>query len=350
MTMTIPPPRLPDGPPRPPRPLDPDAPGRADRGLFDLGLPLEECRVVAVPVPYEATCSGAAGTADGPRALVEASRDVDLHDPVAGEPYAAGIGALDEEPAIRRASRSARAAVADARNGDAAAAARADAIGRAVQEWVYRACRGLLATERLPVVLGGEHAVSVGAFRAAAERRSGIGILQIDAHPDLRPSYEGMATSHAAAMHAALSIEGVQRIVAVGLRDIAPADTRAREEAVGRCVWFTDAAIGAALAAGRRYDDVVAEVIEALPPDVWISLDMDGLEPALCPGTGTPVPGGLTWREFVGLVAAVGRSRRIVGADLVEIGPGRLDGLVAAKAFYLIAGVALAHRQQGAGP
>ncbi|HNX19266.1 MAG TPA: arginase family protein [Acidobacteriota bacterium] len=337
---------IPAAPPRPLRALDPSAPAEADDALFGFALPLEETRLVALPVPYEATVSSRGGTLDGPRAVVAGSAQVDLLDPLVGEPWRAGIGALPESAALRALSAEAHAAVDRAREGDEAAARLVDDCGRQVWDFVEDHCGRLLDSGRAPLVLGGEHALSVGAFRAAARRRPGLGILQIDAHADLRAAYEGFVTSHASVMRRALETEGVSRIVQVGLRDFCVEEREASRDADGRSIWFTDAALASRLLAGETFAALAREIVAALPDDVWVSFDIDGLDASLCPGTGTPVPGGLTWREATYLLAELGRSgKRVVGADLVETGPDFWDGYVAAKALYLLAGIVEAPRR-----
>lgn len=332
-------PRLPGAPPLPAPLLDPSAPAEAPGSLFGFAVPLAQAALVAVSVPYEATVSSRGGTVDGPRALIDASAQVDLFDLWAGEPWQRGLAALPESAEIRDLSAAARAWAEQAREGDLAARARVDAAGREVWAWLSEVCSALLAGGRTPLVLGGEHGVSLGAFRAAVEKFPGLGVLQIDAHADLRAGYEGFFTSHASVMRRALELPGISRLVQVGLRDLCREEWEAKQAAGERAVWFTDRDLAEFLARGEPWNRVAGAIVDRLPETVWVSFDIDGLEPGLAPGTGTPVPGGLSWREMAGLLDALGRSgRKIVGADLVEIGPGFWDGFVAAKILYLLAG------------
>ena len=332
-------PPLPQDPPRPPEPRDPNAPAGPHVTLFDLGLPLAQARVVAVPVPYQATVSSGAGTVDGPRALLEASAAIDLADPAFGEPWREGIAALAEPEAIRSLSESTeRLARAARRGGDDGG--RVDAAGRLVADWVRGTVAALMASGRRPLLIGGEHATSLGAFEAAAADGP-FGMLQIDAHADLRHAYEGWRSSHASVMARALELDGVVRLVQVGLRDVCPEEvTRARAEPE-RVTWYSDDRLARRQAGGEPFEVVAREIVERLPERVWLSLDVDGLDPALCPGTGTPVPGGLGWREMGRLLECLRDSgRALVGADLVEIGPGEWDGQVAARLAYRLAAIA----------
>ncbi len=339
--MTLPRPELPAGPPRPLRSLDPNLPAEDRSALFGFRVPLDQARVVVVPAPYEATVSSRTGAGEGPDAVVAASVQVDLLDPLVGESWKLGIAALAAPEAVRDLSASAAAAAAAAREGgDDGARATVDEAGRQVELWLADITGRLLDAGRAPLILGGEHSVSLGAIRAAAERGPGLGVLQLDAHADLRGAYEGFRSSHASVMRRVLERPDIGRIVQVGLRDYCPEEAEAQRESRGRSVWFPDALLADRLFAGESFSALAAEIVGALPPVVWISFDIDALEPSLCPRTGTPVPGGLTWREACHLLAQVGRSgRRVVGADLVECGADFWDGFVAAKALYFLAGL-----------
>ncbi|MBP7146147.1 MAG: arginase family protein [Acidobacteria bacterium] len=340
--MKIPRADIPAAPPRPPRAIDPGAPAESDDALFGFPIPPAEARCVAVPVPYEATVSSRGGTLDGPRAVIAASGQVDFFDPLAGEPWRHGLSSLAESAAIRELAGRARADADAARRGDTAAAARVDDAGREIWDWLDDAVTRLFASGRVPIVLGGEHAISLGALRAAARRHPGLGVLHVDAHADLRGGYEGWATSHASVMRRALELDGLAVLVQVGLRDLGREEHEAAQAAGPRCAWYPDATIAERVLGGESWLSIAREVVARLPATVWISFDVDGLDPSLCPGTGTPVPGGLGWREATLLLAALARSgRTVVGADLVEVGAGWWDGFVAAKLLYLLAGVAL---------
>ncbi|RMF75828.1 MAG: arginase [Acidobacteria bacterium] len=342
MTRRLADPAIPSGPPVPPRDLDPDAPSGPSSGLFGLGLDPGQARFLALPVPWQATVSSGAGTIDGPRALVEASCQLDLCDPVLGEPWRHGFAALDEPADVRRMSDEVEALVARLRAGETALADEIDAAGDVLAAWVERAVGATLDGGRVPVVLGGEHAVSRGAFAAAAVRHPGLGILQLDAHADLRRAYEGLQCSHASVMRRALELDGVARIVQVAVRDLSREESRL----IGtepRIVAFPDHRIAAARVEGRGFAELAHAIVGALPPAVWVSVDVDGLDPSLCPGTGTPVPGGLSWAEACYLVDLLARSEaRIVGLDVVEVGPSFWDGFVAARLVYRLCGAAAA--------
>jgi agmatinase len=172
-----------------------------------------------------------------------------------------------------------------------------------------------------------------------------MGVLHIDAHADLRAAYEGFAWSHASIMRNLIERTEISRLVQVGLRDVTPSEAQLISEAHGRIVALYDGDLAEAVLAGAPFSTVVARAIDALPRDVYVSFDIDGLDPSLCPNTGTPVPGGLSFHQACALLAGITRSgRRLVGFDLVEVAPGpdgEWDGNVGARILYKLCGHAL---------
>ncbi|MFZ5479739.1 MAG: agmatinase family protein [Myxococcota bacterium] len=326
--------------------FDPDAPA-AGEGLFGLPFTPEEARVVVLPVPWQATTSYRRGTAGGPAALLRASRQVDLFDLEYGEFWQAGIALADEDPAVARwdaeAERDALAVIAG--TGDDAAIARVNALSDKVNTSVYRSTCRLLDAGKIPAVVGGDHSVPFGALRAVSERHPGIGILHVDAHADLREAYEGFTYSHASIFHNVVTrLPGVGRLVQVGIRDVGAAEVAFIRAHPERVATFFDQDVARELAGGTPWLRVVEGIVARLPPEVWISVDVDGLDPAYCPHTGTPVPGGLSFRDLLILIAETSRARRIVGFDVNEIGDDEWDGNVAARILYKLCGAAIRSR------
>ncbi|MEZ4235590.1 MAG: arginase family protein [Myxococcota bacterium] len=190
-------------------------------------------------------------------------------------------------------------------------------------------------------MLGGDHAVSFGAIRAAAERHPGLGILHVDAHADLREAYEGFVWSHASIMYNVHErIPNLGNLVQVGIRDFGVREAE-RIEQWGNVISFTDAELSWELLSGEPWARIAARVVKPLPKKVWVSFDVDGLDPALTPSTGTPVPGGLSWHQTLLLLQLLAESHEIVGFDLVEIGDGEWDANVGARLLYKLAGWAI---------
>ncbi len=260
---------------------------------FCFDLPPERrdpatARASVLPVPYDRTSTYVKGADRGPAAILAASRQVELLDVESGrEPTRRGVLTL-------------RPVVVDEGPERLAGLVRA-AVGRE------------LDAERLPIVLGGEHSVSIGAIEAAAERFPGLGILQVDAHADTRESYEGSTHNHACVMARARE-HGP--IVQVGIRSLDASELEGLD--LDRVFFAHD--IVAARGTPRARDWMDAAVAR-LPEHVYLTIDLDGLDPSIVPCTGTPEPGGLTWDEVTGLVQRLAANRRVVAADVVELCP-----------------------------
>ena len=335
-----------------PQNFDPDAAAVGETGIYGLPFAPEDSRVIVVPVPFEATTSYGGGASNGPQAVFEASKQVDLFDQETGRPYAGGIAMLDVPQDVLAWSSEAKTIAASVieqggvvDDETRAAADKVNAYSERVNAWVYEQTREQLDAGRMPVILGGDHAVPFGAIRAHAERYPGMGILHLDAHADLRDAYEGFTWSHASIFNNVMrKIDGVGKLVQVGLRDLGQAERKMIDDSRGRIVAFYDAELAAKKDEGAAFARIADEIVAQLPDDVYLSWDIDGLDPTLCPGTGTPVPGGLSWNEAIALLRAIKRAnKRIVGIDLCEVSPGETewDANVGARLLYKMIGFAL---------
>ncbi len=323
--------------------FDPDAPA-APGSLYGLPFTVDAARAVVVAVPWQATTSYRRGTRDGPRAISEASAQLDLFDVDFGAFWEQGIAMLPEDPELRALDLEAEpdALAVIAGDEDADALRRVNQLGERVNGWVHSVTRRILLAGKIPAIVGGDHSVPFGAMQAVSELHPGIGVLHIDAHADLRDAYEGFVWSHASIFHNVLHrLPGVARVVQVGVRDVGAAEVALARALSPRVVSFYDRDLASAAAEGRPWQAVVQQIVDALPPLVWISLDIDGLDPALCPGTGTPVPGGLSFRELTGLLVTLSRQRKIVGFDLDEVGPSEWDGNVGMRVLYKLLGASV---------
>lgn len=330
--------------------FDANAAAPSDSGIFGLDCAEQESAIVLVPVPFAATVSYGGGAERGPSAILEASRQVDLFDYQFGRFYERGIHLQTPEPSLLPSHEKARALVVaqlEGRGGAAAASATAaiDAAGARVNEIVHRATSRILAEGRTPGIVGGDHSVPFGAIAACAERHPGLGILHVDAHADLRVAYEGFRWSHASIMDNVLrEVPRVERLVQVGIRDFCEQEFLAIQQSGGRVLTHFDQEWQRRRCLGASFDALCQEAVKALPRDVWVSFDVDGLDPALCPHTGTPVPGGLSFAEAAHLLEVLARSgRRIVGFDVVEVAPGddEWDANVGARLLFKLCGAAL---------
>lgn len=336
-------------------------------GIFGLPHTPEEARVILVPVPWEPTTSYGRGTARGPAAILRASRQLDLFDLQLGRPWEAGIAMLDVDPDIVQWNAEACAAaepVIEAGGhvaGDPALEARlarVNELSAALNERVASIARAWLDRGRIVGIIGGDHASPYGAIAAHAERYPGMGILHIDAHADLRAAYEGFTDSHASILYnVATRLPSVGAIVQVGLRDFSEEEHAFIRRSKGRLVPYYDMLIADKSGEGEPFHVIADEIVDALPQDVYVTFDIDGLDPALCPHTGTPVPGGLSFHQATALLTRLRRSgRRIVGFDLNEVAPGpslahgdEWDANVGARILYKLIGATLAS-QRGPSP
>jgi len=277
-------------------------------GLETEHAALETARAVVLPVPYDFSTTYQSGTRSGPRAILEASRNMELWDEEVGPTYRGGIHTLPElEPTA--------------------------AGPEAMAERVERAVGWILDQGRLPVVLGGEHSLTAGAVRAARQRHRGLSVLQLDAHADMRDRYLDSPYSHACVMR---RVRELCPAASVGIRSMSEEEHEHLERHPVP-LW--------SVRAFRALRGDFRPVIEALTDEVFVTFDLDALDPSLVPATGTPEPGGLDWYEAVDLLAAVAKSRRIVGLDVVELAPipGQVaSDFLAARLAYRLIGLALA--------
>jgi agmatinase len=278
-------------------------------GLDDAFSALDTASAVILPVPYDFTVSYQPGTRSGPRAILAASQNMEIWDDELGPTYRKGIHTmLDLEPT----------------------ALGPDAMCRRVEQ----AVGWILDRGKLPVMIGGEHSLSGGAVNAAAARFKNLSVLQIDAHADMRDTYLDSPFSHACVMR---RIREKVPAASVGIRSFSEEEA-AYLRAHPVPMWSTRQF----RALGGRWEPILS----ALTDEVYVTFDVDGLDPSIMPATGTPEPGGLDWFEAVDLVRAVSERARIVGLDVVELAPmpGQVaSDFLAARLTYRMIGLATRH-------
>lgn len=332
--------------------FDPNGVGAAGT-LFGLPFSPEQASIVIIPVPWEVTVSYGAGTAQGPEAVIQASPQLDLYQPDIADAWKMGISMLpfpqellERSNSLREKSEQYIEALEKGNLHQQSAEVQGvpSLVNAAAEEmcaWVQQQAAQLLEQGKIPVVLGGDHSTPLGLMRALASHHpDGFGILQVDAHADLRIAYEGFSYSHASIMYNALQVEGVHKLLQVGIRDICGEEVEVAKKNGSRVKIFYDRHLKHESYRGKSWHELAAGIVEQLPDKVYISFDIDGLDPKLCPGTGTPVPGGLEYEQAMYLVEAVVRSgRTIVGFDLCEVAPGdsEWNGNVGARVLYRMA-------------
>ncbi|WP_461490801.1 agmatinase family protein [Pontibacter sp. HJ8] len=329
--------------------FDPNGVGDIHAGLFGLPFTIEESEVVLIPVPWEVTVSYSAGTAAGPQAIKDASPQLDLFEPAIKDAWKLGIAMEEISTDWAATSEELRQKAENYINWleDGSPEAEASEFenlpaevtrkGEELLQWLKAKALDHLDKGKLVAVLGGDHSTPLGLMHALAERHEEYGILQIDAHADLRDAYEGFQYSHASIMFNALKLPQVKKLVQVGIRDICQAEAELADQSNGRVAIFYDSVLKENMYEGDSWKKECKKIIAQLPQKVYISFDIDGLDPKLCPGTGTPVPGGLEFEEAVYLIKALVKSgREIIGFDLCEVAPGdsEWNGNVGARLLY----------------
>jgi len=260
----------------------------------------ERAKVLIWPVPFEKTVSYGGGTKDGPHAIIDASRNMELFDEeIGGETAQIGIHTLEAIDADREVNE--------------------------MMQVLYDETHRLLKQKKFICMLGGEHSISSPVIKAHKEIYPKLSVLQIDAHADLRDEYDGTPYSHASIMRRVVEFAPA---VQVGIRSLSADEARAipslptkvffAKDIVGRTDWIDDA-------------------VDSLTEDVYLTIDVDGFDPSLIPTTGTPEPGGLGWYEVVRLIRKAAEKRRIVGMDVTELStsPGNnAPSFLTAKLIY----------------
>lgn len=331
--------------------FDPNGIGAAQAQIFGLPFNYPESKVVLLPVPWDATASYRPGSAAGPEAIRQASPQLDLFDPDYPLSWQEGFFMLQVSAEWAQRNRKTRPLVAEyirmLENGapeDPALLRRVNDETEALRKWVFERTAETLNEGKIPAVMGGDHSTPLGAIQAVLARHPQMSILQVDAHADLRIAYEGFQHSHASIMYNALQA-GVSNLVQVGLRDVCLAEKELINQDP-RVHAFFQHELDARRFAGTTWAECCRDAAAALSQDVWISFDIDGLDPSLCPNTGTPVPGGLSFAEAAYLLGEVVRSgRRIVGFDLNEVSPApngedEWDANVGARVLYRLCSLA----------
>ncbi|HRP30883.1 MAG TPA: agmatinase family protein [Agriterribacter sp.] len=314
--------------------FDPNSSGNPNYNIFGLPFTEEDARLVVLPVPWEVTVSYLAGTARAPERIKKASLHVDLFDPDVPDGWKQGFHLREPDKKILFKSdylrKEAELVIDFISQGQQVNDNRF--MCKALKEvnegsaflngWVYDQTKALLDNGKLVGLLGGDHSTPIGFYKAMAEKYNDFGILQIDAHCDLRKAYLQFTHSHASIMYNALhEIPQLTRLVQVGVRDFSQSEWEYITNSNNRVVTYLDKQIKERQFEGVSWQYLTDEIINHLPQNVFISFDIDGLNRTLCPHTGTPVPGGFEAEQLFYLFRRVLESgRRLIGFDLCEVG------------------------------
>jgi agmatinase len=333
--------------------LERGTPPAEDAGFLGADLDPSQAKIVLIPSPWDVTTSYRPGTSRGPEAIIAASHQLDLDDGSFGKVYRAGIAFLSHPDAIDRLNTSLRIraekVMADLGEGtvDPGDLSAVNEGSATLNRYVRDAARQVLQRGAVAAVVGGDHASPLGLIQELGERNpDGFGVLHFDAHHDLREAYEGFQFSHASIFHNVMeTVPAVSRLVQVGIRDFCEEEREYMKALGGRGAVFYQRELFKRKARGESWDAICKDIVSKLPAKVYVSFDIDGLDPACCPSTGTPVPGGLSFDEAVYLLECVGESgRKVIGFDLCEVSPdptgeSEWDANVGCRVLYKLCGL-----------
>jgi len=333
--------------------FDPNSPGLVSNNIFGLPFTEENSNLILIPVPWEVTVSYRPGTSRGPEQIFDASMQVDLYDPEFKDVWKKGFYMLPYDKNIRNKSDYLRSCAeliigclsegnpVQCSNQLVNKLKEVNDGGKMMHDWIHNLTGHYLKLGKKVALIGGDHSTPLGYIKALGDHHESFGILQIDAHADLREAYEGFTYSHASIMYNVLKeVPQVQKLVQVGIRDYCDEELDIINNQPERIKTFFDKDIKERQYEGAHWKDIVDEIVATLPQKVYISFDIDGLDPKLCPNTGTPVPGGFELDQIFYLFGKIKKSgRTIIGFDLNEVSSGShghdcIDPIVGARALY----------------
>lgn len=339
--------------------FNPSDVGCNNGNYFGMPFTTDESALVLVSVPWGVTASYGGGQSYAPDAIIGASVQLDFYDPVSPNEWKKGIAtapidySIQDMDSILRGD--AKKVIKYLEEGGtlfessmlSTRTARVNHGSAEMNYKVYEQTSEWLNKGKLVGLVGGDHSTPLGFIKALGERYKDFGVLHIDAHADLREAYEGFLFSHASIMYNVLrDVESVSKLVQVGIRDYCDDEVALAESMGTRVVQFDDWKLASERFEGTTWAEQCQRIIAELPQEVYVSFDIDGLSAEQCPGTGTPVAGGLSFHQAVYLLDAVVRSgRKIIGFDLVEVAPqggeSEWDANVGARMLYKLCGLIL---------
>ncbi len=333
--------------------FDPNSVGLKTNNIFGLPFKQEDASLILLPIPWEVTVSYGQGTARGPEKIFDASMQVDLYDPDVVDGWKKGYFMLPIDKNIRKKSDYLRQCSelvisylvegGDVLENEQLAEKQKEINLGCIMlaNWVHEMTAGLLREGKKVGLIGGDHSTPLGYIKALSEIHDGFGILQIDAHADLRKAYEGFTYSHASIMYNVMNeVPQVKKLVQLGIRDYCDEELFMIRDNPDRIFTFFDKDIKEQQYEGANWKKICEQVINELPQKVYISFDIDGLDPKLCPNTGTPVPGGFEMEQIFYLFKMLRASgRQLIGFDLNEVSCGEksndsIDSIVGARVLY----------------
>ena len=329
-----------------------------NNNIFGLPFSEEDADLIILPVPWEVTVSYKAGTARAPDHIFKASLQVELYDNDTNDMWRRGIfmratdrKILLKSDYLRKEAELYINYIAQDENVNDnkfmyKTLKEVNEGSLLMNSWVYEQTKALLEQGKLVGLLGGDHSTALGYFKAIAEKHGDFGILQIDAHFDLRESYEGFHYSHSSVMFNALKeIPHLKKLVQLGIRDYGDNEWKIVCDSEYKVICYFDRELKDRQYEGQTWNVIADEIVNHLPEKVYISFDIDGLDPKLCPNTGTPVMGGLEAEQVFYILRKIIKSgRKLIGFDLSEVGisTNEWDENVGARVLYKLCNYLLA--------
>ena len=329
-----------------------------NNNIFGLPFDEDEARLILLPVPWEVTVSFGSGTARSAEQIFKASLQVDLFDRDMPDVWRQGFYLKDTDKKILLKSDYLRKEAelyidyisrGEEVNNNTFMCKTLKEVNEGsilLNNWVYQQTKALLDNGKLVGLLGGDHSIPLGYMKALAEKQGDFGILQIDAHCDLRKIYEGFTYSHASIMYNALNeIPQISKLVQVGVRDYSQGEWEFVLNHKNKIATYLDRDIRIRQYEGETFKEVVEEIVSQLPQKVYITFDIDGLDPKLCPNTGTPVQGGFETEQVFYLFDAVRKAgKQIIGFDLCEVSTSETgwDANVGARILFKLCNLLVA--------
>ncbi len=332
----------------------------AETKSFGLKTKFNAADLILIPASWEVTNSYGSGTGKGPELIRKASVQLDFFNTIFETSYNHRIHFEKSDALIESLSKRARIWAKSVQKNEEEGKALnqkqktlCEKVNQACQsllDWVYEKSLKIIRERKIPALVGGEHSVSEGLIRLVGEQYQGnYGLLHIDAHADLKEAYQGFKKSHASIMYNVLNLEfPPKKLVQLGIRDLCEKEyKRIKSDLSIKC--FFDEEIYTRLFKGETWSTICQQIVSLLPPKIYISLDVDALSWNYAPGTGTPVPGGLSFRQVLHLFYEIKKQqKRLIAFDVVETSPGEKNnafsewnGNVSARLIYELAGLAL---------
>jgi Arginase/agmatinase/formimionoglutamate hydrolase, arginase family len=338
--------------------FDPDGAANPNNNIFGLPFTESDARLVILPIPWEVTVSFGSGTARSAEQIMRASLQVDLFDPELPESWKEGFYLLEPDRKVLLKSdylrKEAELYIDYISKGELVennqfmrkTLKEVNEGSVFLNQWVYQNCKSLLDKGKLVGLLGGDHSTPLGYIKALAEKHGQFGILQIDAHCDLRIAFEGFTYSHASIMYNVLNeVPEMEKLVQIGIRDYSAGESKLINENKQRIRTYFDKEIRNRQFEGETFRQIVEEIVNELPDKIYISFDIDGLDPKLCPNTGTPVQGGFEAEQVFYIFKRILQSgKKIIGFDLSEISTSETcwDANVGARILFKMCNLLIA--------